>query len=1757
MPTLFEEIDAAATGTKDSGGKSLFDEIDDAAKSSTPAPTERRIAGRTVRTPWEGAKAILSGFTPGAVKDSVFSASEPAAPVQDIVAQSEQSVKDAPPGSIEEKLALAGLFSGSLVAPLTAPAGVLGFGSSALASGVAKSAPSLLPLARGTAASINAAMAAPMADTAGALAGEASVEPTAANIGALLGTTAMAILGGAGVAAELFRKAPPVFKPGAGAAINNLKAVEAAKADAAKLLKAEAAERAFQAEAKTNDMRAADFLKAKAELHAQAAADLEAAMTQNQIGTGESTVLAGTPEQNRLNILDTKPGEALRERARLTKPPLAVDEGGIPPTAALSRQAQDVAALEGEAFSTPPQRPRSKTPLAAPAEPPPVEPVAPVVPPLMEKPPVKAASEGVPPSSDTGGETPKGQAAETVPEAIPSSNRKIADQRRNIKDMERQAKKLDERAPDKAAELRTRINSEREMLAQLVANKKDGARPTVGVDPKGDPDILTDIAEHVGTLRTAGDSESKARLRVLEGVARRLRGGEEGAEWTDAIETLNNIGSRTMAERGQYNFRSPAELEDAISNALASRDRARSSLKVEQYSQGVESKFIAANEEDGARLLASGKGRLIEEIGVGGKFKIDGEKFSIVGVEETADGLFEYVIKDGHLFRVPEGSVVMPDKGRVTGAKPLSKQKDVDFLPEGEEPPTPVSERPAAPLALESATLEQQAAEATTARERLLVQKQRDEIAARSDKPLVGDSSDVGQGTLLAGDEDMFSGPSAETLAKKRSGEAGFVDPRLLLSAPVQSGIQGTAGALYGATQGNTPEERRANMLKFGTAGLLTGVGTGFAGKALMGRAAATTKYRDYVKELAQGTEGMPAWYLKARTIEPIVKFREQFVGTGGSATRIKDVLAENPADVPDALNPYLGRRLFPGKVSSRIELDVEKPMDAVITNRDTAAIEWAKRTGGSREDFNRYFQEYAVAKTAKDYNFHNADYDPTKPASGMTDVQADTIVADAVANGTAPVFEDLRRQLRVIDETYLDILRDGELITQADVDRLRAKYPEHIPLQRVLEDMNPDDAMGSVYSAPKFGMKSAGIKGAYGSDLPIADVFDSVLANVKDAMIRAERNKQGVVTANYFEQYPTPGVTVRLAPVEGTRADGSPIFVKPDNNTTLITKRLAPTGNINEVHVEFDDPLLAKAFNGLNVEKTQPLLRIVSKLTNALGSLYTAGSLDFKLPNKLRDLQEAATTIATSGDTKAAAQIPLRALQDMKAVSDFIREKPTPGAAAYEAMKREGGFVGGLASSTREAADKSVKHMGLTGPLTRTADAVTAFYKFLDQVAEDSTRLSAGRTADAVGATPMESALASREAGVDFNLSGSGTKQLGAFYKFINPSIMGTTRAAKALVRNPGTIGAAATAFMGSGLIIDSWNKTFDPDWKKHRAMQWYRTSSMPLIIGEDADSYLVFTPPVAQMLRPVKGLVDIGIDAIEGELESGQEAASRARKVVNDSMNPFGGSSLRQSVTPTLADPFSDIVANESYSGAKIFPEQGPQDPMFSKVFDRTLTTTSGQLAIDGARVLHRMGFEVSPEALTYLVKGYGGGPLQTASQGLTLAKGATGSSGDITPRDIPVLGRFIHQVPKDSPITRGPEQRALGEVRDIAGEEKMALRRRTLQAIEGFKTKNADEIAVELTRLKKDDPDLIKAMTSELLSSTRDSIDKQLLQMNPVSRARFIDGQMQKMNPDEQIDYVNRLSTGPQPIITKAVRQELAALIEQQMAAPAGKN
>jgi hypothetical protein len=258
-------------------------------------------------------------------------------------------------------------------------------------------------------------------------------------------------------------------------------------------------------------------------------------------------------------------------------------------------------------------------------------------------------------------ETPSGSpATKTVDKPEPArkpkgpSRSEIAQQTKKVREMASRLEPIAAKYPDRAKELQKRVQFERDTLTQMQADKTEGSAPKVGLHPNGESDLLSDIADLVGTIRTVDPTgrggESDGMSEALSRGAARLLRGREGMAPDQALEILNEAG---------YKFKTIGEMTEAISRAVEDRRKIGAALKTQAYEQKVQQKVLGGENP-------KAKGSLpIEELGVGSKFKIDGEKFSVVDVEETAEGTFEYIVQDGVKFRVPEGTRIFPDSRSV------------------------------------------------------------------------------------------------------------------------------------------------------------------------------------------------------------------------------------------------------------------------------------------------------------------------------------------------------------------------------------------------------------------------------------------------------------------------------------------------------------------------------------------------------------------------------------------------------------------------------------------------------------------------------------------------------------------------------------------------------------------------------------------------------------------------------------------------------------------------------------------------------------------------------------------------------------------------------------------------------------------------------------------------------------------------------------------------------------------------------------
>lgn len=440
------------------------------------------------------------------------------------------------------------------------------------------------------------------------------------------------------------------------------------------------------------------------------------------------------------------------------------------------------------------------------------------------------------PQSETPAPLPVAPAA---PSKLIYSQTAVAKQRKAAEDA---TAKADQAARTKnkarAGALARAAEAERLKLAEMIANQAPTGRTIgVGLPAHGEPDLLNVIEEAGGV--SSGDDLASTFVGTAKSLLR-----QSGRPIDEVASELHGDGWLTDGH--------PQTLRDAVAQALTARGVAKKAADKNSFTERFENAFFG--NQHPRKWLRAEQPISIDDLAVGDRFEVEGEKFKVKAVSE--EGVV--TIEDGITREIQPGTEVFPDQGKVR--KAVSTKKAIEnFLPVEAEPM-------AGDFSLEAVTPEQQAAEAATKREADKAQAQRDKIAALAEKPLVGDSSDVGQGVLLKGDEDLFSGQSAEGAAEssgrpKMGSQRGAIDERVLRAIAVTSAAGG--GAAYGYSQGDTPEDRLRKAIGYGAAAgvaayILSKIPAAFADSAAGGMGVALRAAKNSVENALIGGKDLP-----------------------------------------------------------------------------------------------------------------------------------------------------------------------------------------------------------------------------------------------------------------------------------------------------------------------------------------------------------------------------------------------------------------------------------------------------------------------------------------------------------------------------------------------------------------------------------------------------------------------------------------------------------------------------------------------------------------------------------------------------------------------------------------------------------------------------------------------------------------------------------------------------------------------------------
>jgi len=316
------------------------------------------------------------------------------------------------------------------------------------------------------------------------------------------------------------------------------------------------------------------------------------------------------------------------------------------------------------------------------------------------------------------------------------------------------------------------------------------------------------------------------------------------------------------------------------------------------------------------------------------------------------------------------------------------------------------------------------------------------------------------------------------------------------------------------------------------------------------------------------------------------------------------------------------------------------------------------------------------------------------------------------------------------------------------------------------------------------------------------------------------------------------------------------------------------------------------------------------------------------------------------------------------------------------------------------------------------------AFSDFNDTL-ENTTRLAVFKVAYIDNKFSVEEAAEiAKNITVDFNRRGAKTKNIRGMYVFFNASLQSNARKAITLAGPTGkTIikyGLAMGALNAFWMLMAGFDDDDPPQFVKNKGF----------IIPTGGGDFFIWNLPQGWRAIPNMGrLISEGTFISLGLMKSNKGMAGKisdAGSVFLDAINPFGGGTLLQTISPTFFDPIAAIIENKDSFGRPISKEDQSLKPKpgwqrtreNASEFSKNLAWFLNYISAGGEEF--DKGF-ISPtgDQLDYLIGQVSGGFARDVKRAGELISN-TAEGEKTPPYRKPILNRFIGETKTDAAIS-----------------------------------------------------------------------------------------------------------------------------------------
>ena len=526
-------------------------------------------------------------------------------------------------------------------------------------------------------------------------------------------------------------------------------------------------------------------------------------------------------------------------------------------------------------------------------------------------------------------------------------------------------------------------------------------------------------------------------------------------------------------------------------------------------------------------------------------------------------------------------------------------------------------------------------------------------------------------------------------------------------------------------------------------------------------------------------------------------------------------------------------------------------------------------------------------------------------------------------------------------------------------------------------------------------------------------------------------------------------------------------------------------------------DPRAAQALNGkTNPEGEENIFwEYYNRLKRLYGGGLTSNNPDFVAANFVRDTIQSATMEYMNKGFLASAHYLRNIPKSFAAVSRGVFEHYNPNRQTdvyFKEFIENGGETGYTAVHTIEDYKKEYERAlqeirGIRKTFSMTRDGLNAVIKCLEtanRIAEDVNRFNAYMSSRQAGYGIEDSIDAAKNISVNFNKKGALGKGKGVWAAlawfmnkwilFFNPAVQGLYQVGQAAKNHKKRVLKTLGTIMASGFVMPMLNELLvsalgggdDDDY--FNQTDYTRMNNWLIYVG---GGYIKI--PLPPLFREVYGLGDILYRVLTNRMTPEKAAVSTARQVQSAvgfiNLIPEGEPSVQEAVgglMPDLVAPLMDVAFNRDFMGHDIakVTDYTKNLPEYERVYkgvspvyveiSRILNNVGGNDALRS----HFWGTFINPAYMEHIITSYTGGIGKTMSN-LTgmVVDVTTGDWGNIEPRTIPIVNRFINPVTEKT--VTAAVNRVFYEYRDRYEELRVA-EKRYKQFINDGRTEFKDE-------------------------------------------------------------------------------------------------